>query len=133
MKSRNIIQRTRRIESLKNENIRNKCLTQLKKWGKYLSRTSYRADNSRYQITNMAVAIRLSRQGAKDRPYYKIVVVDSRARRDGRFIEQVGTYNPLLEGVNYTLDLEKVTKWLGTGARPSVTVNSIIKKVKAAQ
>ena len=62
----------------------------------------------------MAVAIRLNRQGSKDRPYYKIVVVDSRARRDGRYIEQVGTYDPMQEGVNYTIDLEKVDKWLST-------------------
>ena len=61
----------------------------------------------------MAVAIRLNRQGSKDRPYYKIVVVDSRARRDGRYIEQVGTYDPMQEGVNYTIDLEKVDN-LGT-------------------
>ena len=52
----------------------------------------------------MAVAIRLNRQGSKDRPYYKIVVVDSRARRDGRYIEQVGSYDPMKEGVNYTIN-----------------------------
>lgn len=81
----------------------------------------------------MAVAIRLNRQGSKDRPYYKIVVVDSRARRDGRFIEQVGTYAPQREGVNYTIDLDKVNKWLGFGAQPSETVNSIIRKAKQQQ
>ena len=64
----------------------------------------------------MAVAIRLNRQGSKDRPYYKIVVVDSRARRDGRYIEQVGSYDPMKEGVNYTIILEKVDKWLVNGA-----------------
>ncbi|SEH79087.1 30S ribosomal protein S16 [Akkermansia glycaniphila] len=77
------------------------------------------------------VAIRLNRQGSKDRPYYKIVVVDSRARRDGSFIEQVGTYNPMQEGENYTLDLEKVDKWLANGAQPSETVNSMIVKARA--
>lgn len=66
----------------------------------------------------MAVAIRLNRQGSKDRPYYKIVVVDSRARRDGRYIEQVGSYDPMKEGVNYTINLEKVDKWLANGAQP---------------
>ena len=71
----------------------------------------------------MAVAIRLNRQGSKDRPYYKIVVVDSRARRDGRYIEQVGSYDPMKEGVNYTINLEKVDKWLANGAQPSETVN----------
>ncbi len=79
------------------------------------------------------VSIRLTRQGTKNRPYYKIIVVDSHKRRDGAFIDQVGTYDPLVEGVNYRLDLEKVDKWLKTGARPSVTVASIIKKVRAAQ
>ena len=58
------------------------------------------------------VALRLSRQGTKDRPYYKIVAVDSRKRRDGRPIEQLGTYNPMVEGVNFTLDIEKADQWL---------------------
>ena len=80
----------------------------------------------------MAVAIRLNRQGSKDRPYYKIVVVDSRARRDGRYIEQVGSYDPMKEGVNYTIDLEKVDKWLSNGAKPSETVNSMIRKARKA-
>ncbi len=78
------------------------------------------------------VALRLSRQGSKDRPYYKIVAVDSRKRRDGRYIEQIGTYNPMIEGSNYTLDLEKADKWIGHGAKPSSTVASIIKKVRNA-
>ena len=64
------------------------------------------------------VALRLSRQGTKDRPYYKIVAVDSRKRRDGRPIEQLGTYNPMIEGVNYSIDIEKAEKWLGNGAQP---------------
>lgn len=78
------------------------------------------------------VAIRLNRQGSKDRPYYKIVVTDSRSRRDGAFIDQVGTYDPMVEGVNYKLDMEKVEKWLKTGAKPSETVASMIKKARAA-
>ncbi len=78
------------------------------------------------------VALRLTRKGSKDRPYYKIVAIDSRDRRDGRPIEQVGTYNPMEEGVNYTVDLEKVDKWLGNGAQPSETVNSIIRKARKA-
>lgn len=77
------------------------------------------------------VALRLTRQGSKDRPYYKIVAVDSRKRRDGRFIEQLGTYDPMAEGENWTLDLEKADKWVGQGAKPSSTVNSIIKKERA--
>lgn len=76
------------------------------------------------------VALRLSRQGTKDRPYYKIVAVDSRKRRDGRPIEHLGTYNPMVEGVNYTIDIEKADHWLGNGAQASETVKSIIKKAK---
>ena len=79
------------------------------------------------------VAIRLNRQGSKDRPFYKIVVVDSRARRDGAFIEQLGTYNPMAEGDNFTLDLEKTDKWIANGAQPSETVASMIKKARAAK
>ncbi len=79
------------------------------------------------------VKIRLNRQGSKDRPYYKIVVVDSRDRRDGDFIEQVGTYNPMAEGENFTLELEKVEKWISQGAQPSETVASMIKKAKATK
>lgn len=78
------------------------------------------------------VALRLNRQGTKDRPYYKIVAVDSRKRRDGRYIEQVGTYNPMTEGTNFTLDLEKADEWIGKGAQPSDTVASIIKKARKA-
>jgi small subunit ribosomal protein S16 len=80
----------------------------------------------------MAVAIRLNRKGTKDRPYYKIVAVDSRKRRDGRYIEQLGTYDPLVEGSNYTIDLEKTDKWLAVGAKPSETVSSIIRKARTA-
>ncbi len=76
------------------------------------------------------VALRLSRQGTKDRPYYKIVAVDSRKRRDGRPIEQLGTYNPMIEGVNYSIDIEKAEKWLGNGSQAAETVKSIIKKAK---
>lgn len=76
------------------------------------------------------VSLRLTRKGSKDRAYYKIVAIDSRKRRDGRPIEQLGTYDPLQEGVNYKIDLEKVDKWLTVGAQPSVTVNSIIKKAR---
>ena len=76
------------------------------------------------------VALRLSRQGTKDRPYHKIVAVDRRARRHGRPIEQLGTYNPMVEGVNFTIDIEKTEKWLSNGAQPSDTVKSIIKKAQ---
>ena len=75
----------------------------------------------------MAVAIRLRREGNKNRPFFRIVVTDSRARRDGNFIEQIGTYDPLVEGKNFTIDLEKVDKWVGNGAQPSDKVKNIIK------
>lgn len=80
----------------------------------------------------MSVSIRLNRKGTKDRPYYKIVAVDSRKRRDGRYIEQIGTYDPLKEGVNYTIDLAAADKWLSVGAKPSDTVNSMIRKARTA-
>ncbi|MBL9153036.1 MAG: 30S ribosomal protein S16 [Verrucomicrobiales bacterium] len=78
------------------------------------------------------VKIRLRREGTKDRPYYRVVVADSRARKDGRFIEIVGNYDPLKDGDNYRLDLEKIEGWLSKGAQPSDTVRSIIKKARAA-
>lgn len=78
------------------------------------------------------VSLRLSRQGSKDRPYYKIIAIDSRKRRDGRYIEQLGTYDPMKEGENYAIDIEKTDKWLGVGAKPSETVASIIKKARKA-
>ena len=80
----------------------------------------------------MSVSIRLNRKGTKDRPYYKIVAVDSRKRRDGRYIEQLGTYDPLREGANFTLDLAVAEKWLAVGAKPSETVNSMIRKARTA-
>ena len=76
----------------------------------------------------MAVKLRLKRMGAKKRPFYRIVAADSRSPRDGRFIEVVGTYNPILESNNITLDEEKVTKWINNGAEPTDTVKSILRK-----
>ena len=74
----------------------------------------------------MAVKIRLARHGAKKAPYYRIVVADSRARRDGRFIEQVGSYNPTTTPKQVKIDLEKVDKWIADGAQPSDTVARLI-------
>ena len=74
----------------------------------------------------MAVKIRLARHGAKKAPYYRIVVADSRARRDGRYIEQVGTYNPCTTPKAVKIDLEKVAKWIANGAKPTETVASLI-------
>ena len=71
----------------------------------------------------MAVKIRLARHGSKKRPYYRIVVAEASAPRDGRFIDQVGTYNPCTEPVAVSVDLAKVDQWIANGAQPTVTVN----------
>jgi small subunit ribosomal protein S16 len=76
----------------------------------------------------MAVSIRLRREGALNRPYYKVVVADSRSPRDGKFIEIIGTYDPKKSGHNSTLKLDRVQYWLNKGAQPSDTVRSLIKK-----
>lgn len=81
----------------------------------------------------MAVAIRLRREGSKDRPFYRIVVADSRSRRDGRFIDMVGTYDPMKKTDNSVVDLPKVDEWIGKGAKASETVASIIRKARKAQ
>jgi small subunit ribosomal protein S16 len=76
----------------------------------------------------MAVKIRMKRVGAKNAPVFRIVVADSRSPRDGKFIEELGTYQPLKKGQNFTMDLERVKYWLSKGAQPSDTVASFIKK-----
>ncbi len=76
----------------------------------------------------MAVRIRLKRMGAKKRPFYRIVVADSRAPRDGKFIEEIGYYNPISEPVEIKIDGEKALQWIGKGAQPSDTVKSLLKK-----
>ena len=76
----------------------------------------------------MAVSIRLRREGALNRPYYKVVVADSRSPRDGKFIEIIGTYDPKKTGHNSTLKLDRIDYWISKGARPSDTVRSLIKK-----
>jgi small subunit ribosomal protein S16 len=76
----------------------------------------------------MAVKIRLARFGAKKRPFYRIVVADGRYPRDGRFLENVGTYNPMVEPNEVTLKKERIEYWIGQGAIPSDTVNSLLKK-----
>jgi small subunit ribosomal protein S16 len=82
----------------------------------------------RHRIKIMAVKIRMKRVGAKNSPYFRIVVADSRSPRDGKFIEEIGTYQPLKKGVNYQLDLERAKYWVSKGAQPSETVASFIKK-----
>jgi small subunit ribosomal protein S16 len=78
----------------------------------------------------MAVSIRLRREGAKNRPYYKVVVADSRSPRDGKFIEIIGTYDPKKTGDNSTLKVERAEYWIARGAQPSDTVRSLLKKTK---
>ena len=74
----------------------------------------------------MAVKIRLKRMGSKKRPFYRVVVADSRSPRDGRFIETVGTYNPLVEPAEVKLNEELVLSWLNNGAQPSDTVKNLL-------
>jgi small subunit ribosomal protein S16 len=79
----------------------------------------------------MAVSIRLRREGAKNRPYYKVVVADSRSPRDGKFIEIIGTYDPKMPDENSTLKVDRAEHWIAHGAQPSDTVRSLLKKNKA--
>ena len=74
------------------------------------------------------VKIRLRRMGAKKAPFYRIVVADARCPRDGRCIEEIGTYNPLLENGNIVVDTEKAQTWIKNGAQPTDTVRSLMKK-----
>ncbi len=78
----------------------------------------------------MAVSIRLRREGTKNRPYYRVVVADSRSPRDGKFIEIIGTYDPKQTGQNSSFDVERAEYWISKGAQPSDTVRSLIKKQK---
>ena len=76
----------------------------------------------------MAVKLRLKRGGAKQRPFYRIVAADSRSPRDGRFIEIIGTYNPIPENYEVKIDEEKALNWLKNGAQPTDTVRSLLSK-----
>lgn len=76
----------------------------------------------------MAVKLRLKRMGAKQRPFYRIVAADSRSPRDGKFIEVVGTYQPIYKDNNINVDEEKALKWLNNGAQPTDTVKNILTK-----
>lgn len=76
----------------------------------------------------MSVKIRLKRMGAKKSPFYRFVVADSRSPRDGRFIEEIGYYNPVSNPKMIKVDIEKATKWLKVGAQPSDTVKELFKK-----
>jgi small subunit ribosomal protein S16 len=76
----------------------------------------------------MAVKIRLKRMGAKKSPFYRVVVADSRSPRDGRFIEEIGTYNPVAQPAEVKINEEAALKWLQTGAKPSDTVRNLFSK-----
>jgi small subunit ribosomal protein S16 len=76
----------------------------------------------------MAVKIRLARHGAKKRPFYRIVAADSESPRDGRFLERLGTYNPLQDPAVVVLNTDRIKYWIGQGATPSDTVRSILKR-----
>jgi small subunit ribosomal protein S16 len=80
------------------------------------------------EVKLMAVKIRLKRMGAKKAPFYRLVVADSRSPRDGKFIEEIGYYNPRVSPVDVKIDSEKAKKWLSNGAQPSDTVKSLFKK-----
>ena len=77
------------------------------------------------------VKIRPRRMGAKKAPFYRIVVADSRCPRDGRFIEEIGTYDPMAEGENIKVDLERAKYWISNGAQPTETVRGLLTKVEA--
>ena len=77
---------------------------------------------------DMAVKIRLKRMGAKKKPFYRVVVADSRTSRDGKTIEEIGTYNPLADPGEIKIDAEKAKKWIANGAQPTDTVKSLLKK-----
>lgn len=76
----------------------------------------------------MAVKIRLRRMGAKKNPFYRIVVADSRYPRDGRFIEEIGTYDPLKTPADVKIDADKAKQWIANGAQPTDTVKALLKK-----
>ena len=76
----------------------------------------------------MAVKIRLRRMGAKKNPFYRIVVADSRCPRDGRFLEELGYYNPVTDPAEVRVDVEKAKQWIANGAQPTDTVRALLKK-----
>jgi small subunit ribosomal protein S16 len=96
--------------------------------------------NYRFEFNNllkggekMAVKMRLKRMGDKKRPFYRVVVADSRFPRDGRFIEEIGTYNPLVDPAEIKINDEKAKKWIGHGAQPTDTVKALLKKAGILQ
>lgn len=76
------------------------------------------------------VKIRLRRMGAKKAPFYRVIVADSRSPRDGRFIEEIGTYNPLTNPAEIKIDIERANQWIKNGAQPTDTVKALLKKAE---
>ena len=83
------------------------------------------------EVKYTMVKIRLRRMGAKKAPYYRIVVADSRSPRDGRFIEEIGTYDPAAESDKIKVDMERAKYWIANGAQPTDTVRGLLKKIEA--
>ena len=81
----------------------------------------------------MAVKIRLKRLGAKKSPFYRVVVADERSPRDGKFIDEIGYYNPLTDPADIKIDAEKAKKWIGNGAQPTDTARALLKKAGAIE
>jgi small subunit ribosomal protein S16 len=81
----------------------------------------------------MAVRIRLTRLGRKKKPFYRIIVADSESKRDGKFLDILGTYDPLQKPAAVQIDNDKLQSWLGKGALPTVTVKSLIKKAAVSE
>jgi len=81
------------------------------------------------EVIYMAVKIRLKRMGAKHAPFYRVVVADSRSPRDGKFIEEIGYYNPTTDPTTIKIDVEKATNWMKNGAQPSDTVKRLLSKI----
>ncbi len=81
----------------------------------------------------MAVKLRLTRLGAKKSPFYRVVAADSRSPRDGRFIEVIGTYNPMTDPAEIKIDNDKAKAWLNNGAQPTETVRALLKKSGAIE
>ena len=81
----------------------------------------------------MAVKIRLTRLGDKKAPFYRVVVADSRSPRDGRFIDNIGTYNPLTDPAEIKIDVEKAQKWIANGAQPTDTAKALVVKAGAIE
>lgn len=76
----------------------------------------------------MAVKIRLQRIGTKKKPFYRIVAIDGREKRDGKFIDQLGRYQPIVDGEQLTIDEQKLVQWIGKGAQPTNTILQLLKK-----